>query len=76
VFGAPLAVVADADGGDGLVGGSMLDGDGESLRSVGGGDDAAVAIGLFLECLAGFDPDTVGPIQFLIPLYRSEIGCA
>ena len=46
----------------------------ERLDAVGGGDEAAVAVSLFLETLPLLYLHLIGTIEFLVPLYGSEIG--
>ena len=53
----------------------MLHGNAQCLQSVGGGNHATVAVGLFDEALTPFYIYSIEPVQFLIPLNRSEIGC-
>ena len=71
---APVAMVTDPKGAD-LIPLTPLYGNSEGLRAVGGGDDTTVTIGLLLETLAVLYKHLFGPIQFLIPLYRAEVGC-
>ena len=54
---------------------TMCDRDGESLCALSGGNDAAVAVGLFNEMLVSVYPHPFIPMQFLIPLHWCEIGC-
>jgi hypothetical protein len=67
-------MVADTDITDALRV-AALDGNGQGLDALGGGYQAAVAIGLLLKVLPLLYDNRSGPIQFLIPLYRTEIGC-
>ena len=52
----------------------MLYGYGEGLQTVGGGNDATVAIGLLLIGVVLFYQATVVAVKLLIPLHRTEIG--
>lgn len=68
---APVAMIADAD---------ILDkrrcatfnGHGKGLHTIGGGYQAAVAIGLLQETLPLFNQHSVSPMQLLIPLHRPK----
>ena len=53
---------------------AFLDRDGERQGAVGGGDDAAVAISLLREILAGLQADRVVTQEFAVILYGTEIG--
>ena len=46
----------------------------EGLDAVGGGDEATVAVGLFLKTLPLLYLYLIGTIEFLVPLYGSEIS--
>ena len=47
----------------------------EGLDAVGGGDEATVEVGLFLKTLPLLYLYLIGTIEFLVPLYGSEVGC-
>jgi len=47
----------------------------EGLQTVGGGDDAAVAVGLFLVRIVLLDEAMVIAVELLVPLYGTKIGC-
>ena len=47
---------------------------GERQGAVRGGDDTPVAVGLLDEAVVSLHPHQRVPVQFLIPLHRSEIG--
>lgn len=70
VFRAPFAMIAD----ERLTVGIAMNGNRQRLRSLRGGDDAAVAIGLFDEVIAVFQQHTVVTMQLLIPLHGTEIS--
>ena len=70
VFRAPFAVIAD----ERLTVGIAVNGNRQRLRSLRGGDDAAVAIGLFDEVIAVFQQHAVVAMQLLIPLHGTELS--
>ena len=71
----PIAVIGDPYvAGEALQRLAFLDRDGERQGAVGGGDDAAVAISLLREILAGLQADRVVAQEFGVILYRSEIS--
>ncbi len=69
---APVAMIADAERLD--KSGVPFHRYGEGQWALGGGDDAAVAVGLLLETLVLLYDYGVVAIEFLIPLDRTEIG--
>ncbi len=71
----PVAVVADAYVPDLLRPGGSFHWHSQRLRTVGGGNHAAVAVGLLAESVAPLDENTVVAVQFLVPLHRPEVGC-
>ena len=70
----PVAVVADAYVAcKGFVT-IVTDGDGERLWAIWCSNDTAVAVGLLHKTVHALNHHMVIPVQFLIPLHRSEIG--
>ena len=69
----PVAVVADPHVAD--VGRTIVDDRyGERLHPLRRSDEASVAVGLFHEMVMALQPHLTIPVQFLIPLHRTEIG--
>ena len=72
---APIAMVADADIARlGNVVDIFLHGHGERLRSLRGGDDAAVAVGLLNEMVVLLNDAQRVAVKLLVPLHRTEIS--
>ena len=70
----PFAVVADAYVACEVRAATMCDRDSQGLCALCGGNDTSVAVGLFDEMLVNVYPHLIIPVQFLVPLHRSEIG--
>ena len=70
----PIAVVADAQVAHEDFRLVVYHGHRQCQRTIGRSDDTAVAVGLFLEMVHALYPYMFEPVQFLIPLNRSEIG--
>lgn len=71
----PIAVVADANVLHvALCTIEPFDGNRQYLRAVGGSDDTTITISLLDEMVVPFDKADIVAIEFLIPLYRTEIS--
>jgi hypothetical protein len=69
----PVAMITDTEILDAFC--RLLHRNRQSLDTIGGGYETTVTIGLLLETLPLFYDHMFSPMQFLIPLHRTEIGC-